>query len=45
MKCKEHKRTLRYLLLLLRSLKGSKAGDAVAGEILDKYEPKHERES
>lgn len=43
MKCKEHKRTLRYLLLLYRSLNRTKLEKQIRDEILQKYEPQEER--
>ena len=33
----DHPRTLRYLLLLLRTLSRSQHGDAIMQEIIDKY--------
>ena len=33
----DHPRTLRYLLLLLRTLSRSQHGDAIMEEIIDKY--------
>ena len=40
----DHPRSLRYLLLLLRALSRSQAGDAIMQEIIDKYGDKDTKE-